>query len=64
MTPGFTEEDAKHVLNWYVGSGPLTNILRSTPPEGVIAAVRKLGGAYQIGWGITKLPTYKPVDEV
>lgn len=64
MTPGFSDEDAKHILNWYVGSAPLAGLLGSSPPVGVVQAITKLGGKYQTGWGVLQLPNYQPFDEV
>ena len=64
MSPGFSDEDAKHILNWYVGSGSFQQLLGANPPVSVVNAITKLGGKYQQGWGVLQLPSYQPIDEV
>lgn len=57
--PSFSEEDAKHILNWY-GMPELESSL----PVGVVKAIEKLGGRYDSSWGVVVLPNYQPVDEI
>lgn len=64
LSSSFTEEEAKHILNWYVGSAPISVLSGSNPPVGVVAAVKKLGGDVRTGWGVVKPPAYQPIDEV
>ncbi len=59
-----TEEDAKHILNWYYGSSPIQVYDRAALCVGVRLAVETLGGVCRRSWGVTQLPNYVPVDEV
>lgn len=64
VKPFFTEEDAKHVLNWFVGSAPIRRILGNVVNVGVAKAVEKLGGRIGQGNVVICLPNYHPIDEV
>lgn len=58
-----TEEEAKAILKLQFGSRDcMLNLAASAQPAKVVSAVIKLGGAYQAGWGITKLPEWYEKD--
>jgi hypothetical protein len=59
-----TEEDAKHILNWYYGSMHIPVADGAALCVGVVQAITILGGKYQPQWGVTRLPNYQPMDEV
>lgn len=59
-----TVDEAKHILNWFYGSAPIRIANGAMLSRGVIEAIELLGGRYQSGWGVTKLPQYTPFDEI
>jgi len=63
LSPSFTIDDAKHILNWYFGNTPIDWSYELKMPVGVIQAIEKLGGIYEPEIGVTRLPNYQPFDE-
>jgi len=64
LSPSFTEDEAKLVLDWHYGDRKaMFMTANSVPCVGVCAAISKLGGKTQAGWGITVFPKWRE-DEV
>lgn len=59
LTPGFTEDEASTILEWEYGRREvIVRMASDCCSVGVIRAIEKLGGKYQAGWGITRMPNW------